>query len=79
MWSESAPHGLSNCREISTGQDTVMSSTMHIHAVFPFTTSDDWRGDKFKDAREFVNAALKYDPDNRPTVAQLLEMDFVAA
>ena len=33
----------------------------------------------YKDAREFVNAALKYDPDERKTAAQLLKMRFVAA
>ena len=69
----------SQMEKLSKDIDSQDTADQYIHAVFPFTTSDDWRGDNFKEAREFVNAALKYDPDNRPTVAQLLEMDFVAA
>ena len=37
-------------------------------SVFPFTTTDEWRTPSYKKARDFVNAALKYDPDERPTV-----------
>ena len=68
-----------SCRSSSTAR---MRSVAHyIHTIFPFTASDDWGTDKYKHAREFVNAALKYDPDDRKTAAQLLEMHlhFVAA
>ena len=49
-----------------------------VHTVFPFTTTDEWRTAEYKKARDFVNAALKYNPDERPTVADLLKMPFVA-
>ena len=51
----------------------------YIHAIFPFTESLRWNTGDYKDAREFVSAALKYDPDERKTAAQLLKMRFVAA
>ena len=51
----------------------------YIHKIFPFTESVHWNTGKYKDAREFVSAALKYDPDERKTAAQLLKMRFVAA
>ena len=43
------------------------------------TAVNGWNTVDYKDAREFVNAALKYDPDERKTAAQLLKMRFVAA
>ena len=49
-----------------------------VHTVFPFTTTDKWRTAEYKKARDFVNAALKYNPDERPTVEELLKMPFVA-
>ena len=58
-----------------TSQDTVAE---FVHTVFPFTTTDEWRTAEYKKARDFVNAALKYNPDERPTVADLLKMEFVA-
>ena len=52
----------------------------YIHKIFPFTEwPSRWNTFKYKDAREFVSAALKYDPDERKTAAQLLKMRFVAA
>ena len=58
-----------------TSQDTVAD---FVHTVFPFTTTDEWRTPSYKKARDFVNAALKYNPDERPTVEELLKMEFVA-
>ena len=58
-----------------TSQDTVAE---FVHTVFPFTTTDEWRTPSYKKARDFVNAALKYNPDERPTVEELLKMPFVA-
>ena len=66
-------------KELSKHIDSQNAVADYIHAIFPFTSSDDWGTAKYKDAREFVNAALKYDPDERKTAAKLLEMDFVAA
>ena len=49
-----------------------------IHTVFPFTATDEWRTPSYKKARDFVNAALRFNPDERPTVEELLKMPFVA-
>ena len=60
--------------------DSEEAKANYIHKYFPFTTSDAWwRTDKYKDANDFVNAALKYNPDERKTAAELLKMPFVAA
>jgi len=66
-------------KNLSKDIDSPDAVADYIHTIFPFTASDDWGTDKYKHAREFVNAALKYDPDERKTAAQLLEMHFVAA
>ena len=58
-----------------TSQD---DAAAFVHTVFPFTATDKWRTAEYKKARDFVNAALRFNPEERPTVEALLKMEFVA-
>ena len=67
-------------RLMEKGINSQDDAVAFVHTIFPFTTTGEWRTPSYKmwQARNFVNAALRFNPDERPTVEELLKMPFVA-